>query len=415
MPMFFSGTITQHSRNISSKHLLIFFNCLLFLILVLPSSSSARTDRKTEKQTIEKGIKKHRININKLQEGIASQKDQIKSSALQQRNLLDELALINARLLTQLKKLLHFEDQVTRQEELITLKGEELQELKVSKQNVQNHLNKRIRSYYKMGNIGIANVAFSTQSMPEMLKFREAFSELIDYDKTLLKEYRDSIDRLEQAQSTLNLEKGVLNDFIVIAREEQEAASKIKLEKKALFNQIKTQKELHQQAVKEMEKAADNLTNSLNKLKRKDKLFDQGFLLEKGKHPVPIKGKVIARFGEERKNRLGISGKTTGITIATQGINRVHAIFEGEVSYAAYLYGYGNTVIIDHGFQYFSITSRLDKLLVAKGDKIVQGDTIALTGDTATLMEEGIYLEIRQDSKPLDPLLWLDKNDLILP
>ena len=50
-----------------------------------------------------------------------------------------------------------------------------------------------------------------------------------------------------------------------------------------------------------------------------------------------------------------------------------------------------------------------------EGDRVAQGDTIALTGDTATLMDEGIYLEIRQGSKPLDPLQWLDNNDLILP
>jgi len=377
--------------------------------------SPAKTDRKAEKQQVEKGIKKYRININTLQEAITWQKDRIESSELQQRNLLDELASIDARLLAQMKKLLHFEAQVTRQKELISKKENELQGLIASKQNVQNHLQKRIKAYYKMGKIGIANVVFSTNSMPQILRFRDSFASLIDYDKSLLDEYRKSIDTLQRAQTALNLEKVVLEDFITIAKEEQAATNTIRLEKKALFNQIKTQKELHEQAVKEMEKVADNLVTSLQALKTKSKLLDQGFLLDKGTHPAPIKGEVITRFGEEHKNRLGISGKTTGITIATQGINKVHTIFDGEVSYAEYLYGYGNTIIIDHGFQYFSITSRLDKLLVQKGDTILQGDTIGLTGDTATLMDEGIYLEIRQGSRPLDPLQWLDKNDLILP
>jgi len=377
--------------------------------------SPAKTDRKAEKQQVEKGIKKYRININTLQEAITWQKDRIESSELQQRNLLDELASIDARLLAQMKKLLRFEAQVTRQEELISKKEIELQGFIASKQNVQNHLQKRIKAYYKMGKIGIANVVFSTNSMPQMLQFRDSFASLIDYDKSLLDEYRKSIDTLQRAQTALNLEKVVLEDFITIAKEEQAATNTIRLEKKALFNQIKTQKELHEQAVKEMEKVADNLVTSLQALKTKSKLLDQGFLLDKGTHPAPIKGEVITRFGEEHKNRLGISGKTTGITIATQGINKVHTIFDGEVSYAEYLYGYGNTIIIDHGFQYFSITSRLDKLLVQKGDTILQGDTIGLTGDTATLMDEGIYLEIRQGSRPLDPLQWLDKNDLILP
>jgi septal ring factor EnvC (AmiA/AmiB activator) len=413
--MFFSSTHTWHFGASPCKQLFILFSCVLFVFLIGPSICLGQTDRKTEKQQIEKGIKKHRTNINKLQSGITSQKGQIESSAQKQRNLFDELTLINARLLTQLKKLRSFEEQVDRQEELISKKEDELQNFKSSKQNVQNHLQERIKAYYKMGKVGIANVAFSTKSMPQMLQFRDSFASLIDYDKSLLDEYRKSIDTLQRAQVTLSLEKGALGDLITFAKEEQEASNSIKLEKEALFNQIKTQKELHEQAVKEMKKVAGNLTNSLNALKRKNELFDQGFLLNKGKHPVPIAGKIIARFGEEHSNRLGISRKTTGITIATRGINKVYAIFEGEVSYAEHLYGYGNTIIIDHGFQYFSITSRLEKLLVKEGDRIAQGDTIALTGDTATLMDEGIYFEIRQGSKPLEPLQWLDNNDFILP
>ncbi len=410
-----SSESIQQFKELSCKGLALLLFCLLFIIPVSSSHCLARTDRKAEKQQIEKGIQKYRVNINKLQEGISSQQLQIESSEKKQRNLLDELALINTRLLAQLKKLRGFEEQVKEQEELIGKKEAELQQFKNSKKNVQNHLQRRIKAYYKMGKIGIANVAFSTESMPRMLSFRDSFAKLIDYDKSLLIKYRASITELQQAKTTLSLEKGVLDDFIIIAKEERDASNSIKLEKEALFNQIKTQKELHKQAVLEMEKVANNLTNSLNALKKKDKLFDQGFLLDKGKHPAPIQGEVIARFGEEHANKLGIKGKTTGITIASQGINKVHAIFEGEVHYAAYLYGYGNTIIIDHGFKYFSITSRLEKLLVKEGDKVEQNDIIALTGETATLMEDGIYLEIRRGSKPLDPLQWIDNNDLILP
>jgi len=410
-----SSTNSQQFGKPLYKHLPLLIILLMSVLLLDPSHSLARTNRKAEKKRIEKGIKKYRINISKLHDGIASQRIQIESSEKTQRNLLDELEQINTRLLAQLKKLAGFEQQVKDQEKLITTKEEELQVSQTAKQTVQDHLQKRIKAYYKMGEIGIANVAFSTESMPRMLNFRESFASLLDYDKALINEYRSSISKLQQAKTVLSLEKGVLNDFIATAKEERDATNSIKREKEALFKQINTQKELYEQAVQEMKKVADNLNKSLNSLKKKGKLFSQGFLLDKGSHPAPIQGEVIARFGEERANKLGIKGKTSGITIASQGVNKVYAIFEGEVRYAAYLYGYGNTVIIDHGFKYFSITSRLEKLLVNEGDKVEQSDIIALTGDTATLMDGGIYLEIRHGSKPLDPLQWIDKNDLILP
>ncbi len=413
--MFLPGTVPRQFRITTHRKLSALLLCLLLISLPLTSASHAQIDRRAEKSRIVQGINKYRININKLQEGIAGQQLQIESSKKKQRSLLDELDAINNRLIAQVEKLRLLEAQMIKQEELIAAKKRELQEAEVAKKNVQEHLQVRIKAYYKMGKIGIANVAFSTESMPQMLKFRDAFASLIDYDNGLINVYRDTIAELQSTKEILSLEKTILNDFITQAREEQEKINTIKSEKETLLSQIETQKELHEQAVREMKKVADNLSSSLEAFKRKDQLFDQGFLLDRGRHPSPIHGTVIARFGQERKNRLGVSGKTTGITIATTGTHPVRAIFEGEVRYASYLYGYGNTVIIDHGFQYFSILSRLEKLLVHEGDKVEQGDPIGLTGDTATLMEEGIYLEIRHGSTPLDPLQWLDNNDLILP
>lgn len=395
--------------------LFILFFCSFFLPLLIPGQSPAKSNRKAEKQRIEQGIQQYRINIRKLKEGITGQQEQIASSEKQKRNLLEELAQIDKRLQIQLNKRLKLEGQMAAQQEQINKQEHELQKAVTAKQNVQQHLQKRMKSYYKMGKIGAANVAFSTESLPLMLQFRESFSTLLDYDKALLDVYRKSIDKLQQAKTALELEKTILDDFINTSKKEEAATNRIKLEKENLLSQIQTQKDLYEEAVREMEKAGDDLANSLDRLKKKNKLFDQGFRLEKGKHPAPVHGNVIALFGHERKNRLGISGKTTGITIATTGVNKVRAIFEGEVSYASYLYGYGNTVIIDHGFQYFSIVSRLEKILTHEGAKVEQGDIIGLTGDTATIMDEGIYLEIRHGSKAQDPLEWIDKSELTLP
>jgi len=413
--MFFSSNALQQFRIPGPTQSILLVACILIFSASFPHDCKAQSDRTLEKQSIKKDIQKYRINISKLQEGIASQQLQIQSSKEKKRNLLDELAQIESRLFSQLKKLHDLEAEMNKQEYLIGVKETELQKSQRAKKAVQDHLQERIRAYYKMGEIGVANVAFSTESMPQMLKFRDSFTSLIEYDKSLIKRYRTSIYELQQAKETLNLEKTVLHDFLTQAKIEQEATKTIKLEKETLLKQIETQKELHEQAVMEMEKVADNLSNSLDALKRKDTLLDQGFLVDKGKHPTPLSGKVIALFGQERKNRLGVKGKTKGITIAAEGTNRVHAIFDGEIRYASYLYGYGNTIIIDHGYQYFSIISRLEKLLVKEGATVNQGDIIALTGDTATLMEEGVYIEIRHGSTPLDPLQWLDNSGLVLP
>jgi septal ring factor EnvC (AmiA/AmiB activator) len=64
-------------------------------------------------------------------------------------------------------------------------------------------------------------------------------------------------------------------------------------------------------------------------------------------------------------------------------------------------------IIIDQGFNYVSIISRMDTILVKKGDKVKQGMLLGTTGDMATLFDRGLYFEIRYKSTPQDPLRWL--------
>lgn len=406
----------QRSRTQFSQFLYTFVLLCLFCttLLIFSTDSPAATDRKAEKKRMEKGITSFRINISKLKKGINIQQDLLLYSQEQERNLLDELAQLDKRLQQQHTRLNDFEKEMVQQQQLINRKEKEEHDAEQAKQRVEAHLEKRIKAYYKMGNIGIANVVFSSKSLPHMLRFRDSFTSLMEYDTEVIRQYRESITHLQQSKSTLNLEKTILKDFILEARKKKGRINQTMQQKETLLSQIKTQTELHEQAVEEMKKAASKLSNSLNSLKRKNELFDQGFLLDKGKHPAPVQGKVLALFGQQRVNKLGIKGQSTGITIATPGINRVDAIFEGEIRYASYLHGYGNTIIIDHGFQYFSIISRLERILKKKGEKVFQGDIIGLTGDTATLMDEGIYLEIRHGSTPLNPLEWIDNKGLTI-
>lgn len=401
---------TQHNNRFFSLTALLLFLC--FLLLCSVPAAADKQSRIAEKEKIEKGIQTYRININKLQDGISLQKEFILSSKKKERNLLDELAKLDDTLQNQLKKLQAFEEEMGKQQELIDTKEAEKRIAQRKKEKVQKHLQKRIKAFYKMGKIGVANVAFSSESLTTMLNFRDSFATLIAYDSDVIKRYREAITILQQTQDTLTLEKSILDDFIHEAKIKHDAINQTVQEKETLLAQIRTQKELHQQAVSEMEKAASELATSLDELKEKNRLFDQGFLMDKGKHPAPVKGTLLAGFGEQRENRLGIRGKSSGITIACPGINRVQAIFEGEIRYASYLHGYGNTIIVDHGYQYFSVISRLEKILVQKGTKVAQGDLIGLTGETATLMDEGIYVEIRHGSTPLDPLQWIDKKSL---
>ena len=175
---------------------------------------------------------------------------------------------------------------------------------------------------------------------------------------------------------------------------------------------IRTTSKLHQQAIEEMKAASHSLYSSLVVMVKKKEILDQRFLLNRGKLSPPVKGTVITLFHQKKTNRMGITSTSQGIAFKAPDGTKVRAIFDGTIIYSGYVRGYGNTVIVDHGYQYYSIISRVENVLVKAGDKIKTGDIIAVMGDTATLIDNGLYLEIRHGKQVLDPLKWLSKDQL---
>lgn len=367
-----------------------------------------------EKKEVKEGISKYRINIRRLQQGIKHQREEIEKSLQQERNLLAEIEDIDTRLQEQLDKIAVLDERMTNQKNLINFKEKELDRAKDERDAVKDHLKSRISAYYKMGRIGVINVAFSSQTLPGLLQFHDSFQSLLKYDKSVIDTYRHTIDGIEKAKNALLIEQTLLEDFINQAQVEKQNINLIKQEKQTLLSHIKSQTSLHKQAILEMEKAARDLSSSLTVLESKEKFLEQGFLLHKGKMPTPVEGKVITRFKQVAQNRMGIKKRSAGISIDVSNRSKIKAVFDGTVIFAGYHRGYGNTVIIHHGHKYFSITSRIEKIVVKKSEKVTTGDIIGIAGDTATLIEKGIYFEIRKEKTSLDPLDWIDHTNIII-
>ena len=385
------------------------------LLVLLPMQEANARDLKAEKQSIEHKIESQSITINQLQQGLKLQQEQALETIAQERDLLAELEVIDGRLQEKLAKLHTLEDSIASQQELITTKEGEISAIQIDKRKAQTHLQKRIMAYYKTGRIGIINVAFSAETLPKLLSIQDSFNTLIQYDQNILQQYRQTIEGLEQTKKALTLEKNLLDTFIKQTSQEKEEIEQTRQEKNDLLAQIRTQTKLHEQAAQEIKKAADNLSTEIATMKQKRELLSQGFLMSKGKLLTPVSGKILSFYGQPKKNRMGVESISAGIAMEAPDGTKVKAIFDGTIHYSGYLRGYGNTIIIDHGFQYYSVISRAETLLKKEGDIVMTGEDIAVMGETATLVEEGLYFEIRHDTETLDPLLWLDKNKISSP
>ena len=67
--------------------------------------------------------------------------------------------------------------------------------------------------------------------------------------------------------------------------------------------------------------------------------------------------------------------------------------------------GYGQMVEIDHGYGYTTRYGHASRLLVRVGQEVKRGDVIALVGNTGIATSAHLHYEVRQEGKPVNPLL----------
>jgi septal ring factor EnvC (AmiA/AmiB activator) len=158
----------------------------------------------------------------------------------------------------------------------------------------------------------------------------------------------------------------------------------------ASLNQLleKLQKAIDE-AAKEAERAARaNATTALPPP-------GKGLANIRGNLPWPANG-VVNTYGN-------------GVLIKAIGGSEVHAVASGRVVYAAFLRGYGMLLIVSHGSGWMSMYGNNETLLRGVGDQVEPGQVIG-TASAPTGVNTGVYFELRQNNKPVDPRSWLGRQ-----
>lgn len=73
--------------------------------------------------------------------------------------------------------------------------------------------------------------------------------------------------------------------------------------------------------------------------------------------------------------------------------------------------GYGNNVIISHGYGYQTLYAHMSKILVRPGQKVNRGDVIGLVGNSGSSTGPHCHYEVRKNGTPVNPINYY-YNDL---
>lgn len=119
----------------------------------------------------------------------------------------------------------------------------------------------------------------------------------------------------------------------------------------------------------------------------------------------PVRGKIIAGFGPRPDGT-----HNDGVNVQVpQGVE-VLAAESGSIAYAgSELKGYGNLVLVRHDNGWITAYAHNSEILVKRGDRVKRGQPLAKAGKSGQVDQSQVHFELRQGSKPVDPMPFMEK------
>lgn len=242
-----------------------------------------------------------------------------------------------------------------------------------------------------------------------------AIEEDSDSLKLQLRELDDLEDKIKKNSEVIVSRKSSLEE------KRARLASKIK-ERTKLEDELNDEDEKEQEHIEQLNAKSHNLQDLINALgkqqeshqekevkagvPKKDEDNDEGnevrsFSGAKGKIRMPAAGKIVRHYGSGGQE----TAFSRGITLETRENANVVAPFDGEVVYAGSFRDYGRIVIIRHSDDYHTLLSGMEHINCKLGQLLMEGEPIGSMGQA----HDGrrLYIEVRHNSKPIDPGSWL--------
>jgi len=271
-------------------------------------------------------------------------------------------------------------------------------------------LSQQIFAAFRLGQESRLKLILNQDSPAQFARTLAYFDYFSRSQASQIEELKGVLQTLDDMQLRISMELTALNIVQKDLQATQEKLQQGRDERQDILDQLSSQISSDEQRLTELQNNEADLEKILEKLS--DALADIPADLgkhvspaqQKGKLPMPMKGRVMHAFGQSRSAGM----RWQGWVIEADSGNDVKAIAYGRVAYSDWLRGYGLLMIIDHGDGFMTLYGQNESLRYEVGDWVEPGGVIATVGANPE-GDSGLYFEIRKDGKALDPAAWLKR------
>jgi murein DD-endopeptidase MepM/ murein hydrolase activator NlpD len=139
-------------------------------------------------------------------------------------------------------------------------------------------------------------------------------------------------------------------------------------------------------------------------------LSDQRAFLDATPTRKPAVGYFTSGFGVRKSPYGGREKMHEGLDIANYPGTPIRSPADGTVAFVGTKAGYGQTLIIDHGYRLETWYAHTRKILVRLGQRVRRGDAVAQLGNSGRSTGPHLHYEVRINGTPVDPLSYILEN-----
>lgn len=117
--------------------------------------------------------------------------------------------------------------------------------------------------------------------------------------------------------------------------------------------------------------------------------------------------KLLSGFGKRLHPVFKVMRMHNGIDFTAKSGTPIQATGQGKVIKAGRVSGFGNRVVIDHGYGYQTLYAHMERIDVKVGASVTRGQQIGLVGSTGTSTAPHCHYEVHFQGAPVNPITFV--------
>ncbi len=361
--------------------------------------------------------------LKELEKQLTSLRSEVKKYQQQEQGLLSEMDNIKRQISLTNEKI-----RIQKRElELRKAKKRQLQRdyqgaQKKSEELIKRYKNRVVHAYKLKPNrqLDLFVDAASAREFYYRIKYISAINEA---DRKLYDEILDNINFIDTRNAQIDRETRAITKSVIDLENEEDNLLELKNDSELKYRKIQSDKSLIAEQIQEKENSIKEIQNLINKTqkdkkayvirleeeRKKREIVGLPFGQKKGKLPWPATGKIVSNFGKQTHPVLGTITENSGIDISTTAGSAVRAVSDGMVVTITWLRGFGNTIIVLHDDNYYTVYSHIDNIDVIQDEYVDAGQQLATASSDGSVNGTRMHFELWQEQDKLNPRYWLRK------